>query len=332
MVDMRQLLARAEEITKKRMAVVMSGGSLAGTEGTEPHITYEEAVKNAGKNYRGWNIYACGGAEARLFLCISADSYYENEATGLAMLLMNSAAPGEASPEAYMRKAVEGDYDAAELAGLEENLKDCFPGYLLLIDNFRDSRAEVLEILVNTVNVKINFFHGNRLIAVAEEDNISEACSSFSKNVLSELLLECTVIIGGRAEAARELHELYENCKEALCLKSIYRLGDSVLNYDTLYGYRIAYNLDPKLKAFIKKRVFTEEFSEAANGELGSTIEEFFRNNLNLTDTAAKLYVHRNTLLYRLDKIYRYTGFDLKKFEDSWLFRLAWMINKEREE
>ena len=332
MVDIRQLLVRAAEITKKRMAVVMSDGSVAGTEGTEPYIAYEEAVKNTGKNYRGWNIYACGGAEARLFLCIPADSYYENEATGLVMLLINSAVSGEAAPEAYMRKAVEGDYDAAELAGLEDNLKDRFPGYLLLIDNFRDSRAEVMEILVNTMNVKISFFHDNRIIAIAEEENIHEAVSSFVKNVLSELLIECVIVIGGSAEAAKELHELYENCKEALCLKNIYKLGDSVLDYEAMYGYRIAYNLDPKLKAFIKRRVFTEEFSEAANGELGSTIEEFFRNNLNLTDTAAKLYVHRNTLLYRLDKIHKYTGFDLKKFEDSWLFRLAWIIHKEREE
>ena len=79
------------------------------------------------------------------------------------------------------------------------------------------------------------------------------------------------------------------------------------------------------------RKVFTDEFSDMVKGELGITIEEFFRNNLNITDTAAKLYIHRNTLLYRLDKIYRCTGFDLKRFEDSWLFRLAWMVFKERQ-
>jgi DNA-binding PucR family transcriptional regulator len=96
-----------------------------------------------------------------------------------------------------------------------------------------------------------------------------------------------------------------------------------------MYGYRIAYNLDPKLKEFISSRVFTAEFKELLGGELGITIEEFFKNNLNLTDTAAKLYIHRNTLLYRLDKINKCTGFDIKRFEDSWLFKLAWMIHKE---
>jgi hypothetical protein len=329
MIEMKLLLARAAEVTQKRIAVIMSNDTLVYPEGDHRCLTYEEACKKEGKNYKGWNIYACGADERRFFVCVSADKYYESEATGLIMLLLNSAVSSEASEETFMKKAVEGNYDAAELSRLEENLKSCLPGHMLLIDNYKDSRDEVFEILINTMDIKISFFLDNRIIAVAEDENISEACSSFIKNVLSELLIECEVAIGGKAEAAKELHQLYENCKEALCLKNIYNLGDRVLNYEAMYGYRIAYNLDPKLKEFIKGRVFTDEFNEVANGELGITIEEFFKNNLNLTDTAAKLYVHRNTLLYRLDKIHKYTGFDLKRFEDSWLFKLAWMIHKE---
>lgn len=328
-MEMQLLLGKAAEITEKQIAVVMKGGSILYPEGAELHVSYEEACKNAGNNLRGWNIYACGAPEARFFVCIGADRYYESEITALVTLLMNSAVSEEASLEAYLRKAVAGDYDAAELAILEEKLKSCLPGHMLLIYNFKDSMDEVLEILANTMNVKAVIVYDNRIVALAEEEDIAETCSAFIKNVLSELLIECGIIIGGRAEAAGELQELYGNCNEALCLKSIYRLGESVLSYDAMYGYRIAYNLEPRLKEFIRSRVFTEDFKAAANGELGITIEEFFRNNLNLTDTAAKLYIHRNTLLYRLDKIYRYTGFDLKKFEDSWLFKLAWMINKE---
>lgn len=136
-------------------------------------------------------------------------------------------------------------------------------------------------------------------------------------------------MIGGKAQSARELSRLYTNCIEALCLRQVYKLAENVLDYDGMFGYRIAYGLAPELKKSIKERVLTPEFMEMADGELGITIEEFFRNNLNLTDTAAKLYIHRNTLLYRLEKINRCTGFDLKKFEDSWLFKVAWMIYKE---
>ncbi len=329
MADMRLLLAQAAEITKKRIAVIIKNEGIVYPEGSDFGITYEEACKKTGENYKGFNIYMSGAAGTRFFVCISSDKYYESEASNLVILLLSAAAESSDSAATFLKKAVDGKYDAAELAKLEENLKSYLPGYMLLVDEFGDYKNEVLEILVNTMDIGISIQYDNRIIAVAKEENIAEACSGFVKNVLSELLIECRIVIGGRAAYTKELHGLYENCIEALCLKHIYSLGDSVLNYEDMYGYRIAYNLDPKLKEFISRRVFTAEFKEMLNGELGITIEEFFKNNLNLTDTAGKLYIHRNTLLYRLDKIYKSTGFDIKRFEDSWLFKLAWMIYKE---
>ena len=329
MADIGVLLAQAAEITKKKIAVIMQYESLVYPEGFDPGISYEEASRKVGKNYKGCNIYSSDAVENKCFVCISSDKYYESEITNLVMLLLGSGTENSDSAAAFLHKAILGKYDASELAKLEENLKSCLPGYLLLIDDFGDYKNEVLEILINTMDIRISLQYGNRIIAVADEENIAEACSSFIKNVLSELLIECKAAIGGRAAYAKELQGLYENCIEALCLKQIYSLGESVLDYEGMYGYRIAYNLDPKLKEFISRRVFTSEFKELLNGELGITVEEFFKNNLNLTDTAAKLYIHRNTLLYRLDKINKCTGFDLKKFEDSWLFKLAWMIYKE---
>ncbi|HYE81516.1 MAG TPA: helix-turn-helix domain-containing protein [Clostridia bacterium] len=329
MADIKGLLVQAAEITKNKIAVIMKSENIVYPENSCFDITFEEACKKAGKNYKGWNIYLSGTQGMKFFFCISSDKYYESEATRLVILLLDSVLDREASSGAFLKKAAEGKYDAVELAKLEEKLKACFPGYMLLVDNLGDSSSEILEILINTMDVKVCAVHEDRIIAVAVDENMAEACSSFVKNVLSELLIECKAVIGGKAVSAKELHKLYANCIEALCLKQIYRLGDNVLDYDGMYGYRIAYNLDPELKEAIKGRVLTPEFMEMANGELGITIEEFFKNNLNLTDTAAKLYIHRNTLLYRLDKIHKCTGYDLKKFEDSWLFKLAWMIYKE---
>ena len=330
MADLQRLLAQAAEITEKRMAVITPNERLAWPEDSDIDITFEEACKNAGKNFRGWNIYMPEDAGTRFFLCISADSYYESEVGKLVMLLLNSAFEKDDSASAYLKRALEGNLDAAGLSMLEENLKSCLPGYVLLIDNIENSRDEIIEILENTMDIKTELIYENRIIAVAEAENITESCSSFIKNVLSELLIECNAVIGGRAAKASELYPLYRNCMEALSLKHIYGLGDNVLDYDGMYGYRVAYNLDPRLKEFLRRKVFAAEFSDMVKGELGITIEEFFRNNLNLTDTAAKLYIHRNTLLYRLEKIYKCTGFDLKRFEDSWLFRLAWIVSRER--
>lgn len=330
MSGLQRLLAQAAEITEKRMAVITRNERLVCPEGFPMDITYEEACKNVGKNYKGWNIYAPEDNSISFFLCISSDKYYEWEAGKLVMLLLSSAFEKNDYASMYLKKALSGNYDTEELLIIEENLKHCLPGYVLLIDNIEDSRDDILEVLANTMDIKASLIDENRIIAVAEGENIVESCSSFVKNVLSELLIECNAAIGGKAAKASELCLLYRNCMEALSLKHIYGLADNVLDYDGMYGYRVAYNLNPGLKEFLKKKVFTDEFSDMVKGELGITIEEFFRNNLNLTDTAAKLYIHRNTLLYRLDKIYKCTGFDLKKFEDSWLFRLAWMVFKER--
>jgi hypothetical protein len=330
MADMKMMLTKASEITKKSLAVITKNESIVYPECPDIGITYEEACKKAGRNYKGFNIYMSDIDGIKFFLCVSADKYYESETTDMIMLLLGSTAEKEDSASAYLKKAVEGKYDAAELAKLEEGLMDCLPGYILLVDDFGDSRDEVHEILINTIDVKTSLIYDNRIIAVADDEYIEKECNSFIKNVLSELLIECSAVIGGRADSAKELYGLYENCIEALCLKNIYGLGDKVLNYGEMYGYRAAYNLDSRIKESISRKVFTDEFVEMVSGELGKTIEEFFKNDLNLTDTAAKLYIHRNTLLYRLEKIQKCTGFDLKRFEDSWLFKLAWMIHKEK--
>ena len=64
------------------------------------------------------------------------------------------------------------------------------------------------------------------------------------------------------------------------------------------------------------------------NEEMLSTIEKFFENSLNLSETARQLYIHRNTLVYRLDKVQRATGLDLRAFDDAVTFKLMMLLGK----
>jgi hypothetical protein len=159
MADIKALLTQAAEITKKKIAVVTQNGSIVYPEESVLDITYEEARKKVGKNCRGWNIHMSDAAEAGFFVCIGSDKYYESEVNEMIMLLLSSAFEREDPAAATLRKAVEGKYDAAELAKLEENLSAYLPGYLLLIDNFGDSREEVLEILINSLNIKLRLIY-----------------------------------------------------------------------------------------------------------------------------------------------------------------------------
>lgn len=331
MEKLMKVLPGAFKIVGRSIAVISRDSMLIFPQDSSLDISYDEAAGHMGRNYKGYNIYRLESFGAERYVCIQSRKYFESEVTSLILLLIKLSANSENSLLEGFKRAVEGKYDAALLIKLEEIFENYLPGYMLLIDNYKDYKEEVQEILTHTVNTKFCFEYEGRIIAAADEENIEEICRSFTENILSELLVECTVAIGGQAKAAKELKDKYEECLKALYLKHIYSLPENVVAYENMYGYRVAHNLNSKLKERIRGRVFTPEFRNIINSELGVTIEEFFKNNLNLTDTAAKLYIHRNTLLYRLDKIYKSTGFDLRKFEDSWLFKLAWLIEKEKE-
>ena len=72
--------------------------------------------------------------------------------------------------------------------------------------------------------------------------------------------------------------------------------------------------------------VFGEGIPEVFNEEITTTIQKFFENNLNISETARQLYVHRNTLVYRLEKIQKRTGLDVRVFEDALTFKIAMMV------
>ena len=76
------------------------------------------------------------------------------------------------------------------------------------------------------------------------------------------------------------------------------------------------------------KEVFKKESINVLDNETIGTIQKFFENNLNVSETSRKLFVHRNTLVYRLDKIKKLTGLDLREFDDAIIFKVAMMVNK----
>ena len=88
------------------------------------------------------------------------------------------------------------------------------------------------------------------------------------------------------------------------------------------------YQLPTKLCEMFLQEVFKKGSIELLDSETIITIQKFFENNLNVSETSRKLYVHRNTLVYRLDKIYKLTGLDLRTFDDAIVFKVAMMVKK----
>ena len=102
----------------------------------------------------------------------------------------------------------------------------------------------------------------------------------------------------------------------------------SIISYDNLGIARLIYQLPTTLCEMFLKEVFKRGSIESLDHETLFTIQRFFENNLNVSETSRKLFVHRNTLVYRLEKIKKITGLDLREFEDAIVFKVALMVKK----
>ena len=102
----------------------------------------------------------------------------------------------------------------------------------------------------------------------------------------------------------------------------------AIVSYNNLGIARLIYQLPTTLCEMFLKEVFKKGSIESLDHETLFTIQKFFENNLNVSETSRKLFVHRNTLVYRLDKIKKLTGLDLREFDDAIIFKVAMMVNK----
>ena len=126
----------------------------------------------------------------------------------------------------------------------------------------------------------------------------------------------------------KEVSRSYKEAKMALDVGKIFYSDRKVMAYSNLGIGRLIYQLPmPLCKMFIRE-VFAEDTPDQFDEETLTTINKFFENNLNVSETSRQLYIHRNTLVYRLDKLQKSTGLDLRVFEDAITFRIALMVVK----
>ena len=102
----------------------------------------------------------------------------------------------------------------------------------------------------------------------------------------------------------------------------------TIVSYNNLGIARLVYQLPTTLCDMFLKEVFKRGSIDSLDHETLFTIQRFFENNLNVSETSRKLFVHRNTLVYRLEKIKKITGLDLREFEDAIVFKVALMVKK----
>ncbi|MCF0132904.1 MAG: helix-turn-helix domain-containing protein [Blautia sp.] len=124
----------------------------------------------------------------------------------------------------------------------------------------------------------------------------------------------------------KEVSRSYKEARMALDVGKIFFGDKDVIAYSSLGIGRLIYQLPiPLCKMFIKE-IFENKSPDDFDEETLITIDKFFENSLNVSETSRQLYIHRNTLVYRLDKLQKSTGLDLRVFEDAITFKIALMV------
>ena len=136
------------------------------------------------------------------------------------------------------------------------------------------------------------------------------------------------VAYGSIVNEIKEVSRSYKEARMALDVGKIFFEDKDVIAYSTLGIGRLIYQLPiPLCKMFIKE-IFDGKSPDDFDEETLTTINKFFENSLNVSETSRQLYIHRNTLVYRLDKLQKSTGLDLRVFEDAITFKIALMVAK----
>ena len=147
--------------------------------------------------------------------------------------------------------------------------------------------------------------------------------------ILESMKMEIPVVAPQDGTIVNELKEVSRSYKEARMALDVGKIffGDKeVIAYSSLGIGRLIYQLPiPLCKMFIKE-IFGGKSPDDFDEETLVTIDKFFENSLNVSETSRQLYIHRNTLVYRLDKLQKSTGLDLRVFEDAITFKIALMV------
>ena len=126
-----------------------------------------------------------------------------------------------------------------------------------------------------------------------------------------------------------KIADSFQEAKLALEVGRVFYAEKEVISYEKLGIGRLIYQLPMSLCEMFIREVFGENVPEILDDEEAmSTIAKFFENNLNVSETSRKLFVHRNTLVYRLEKIKKLTGLDLREFDHAIVFKVALMVKK----
>lgn len=285
---------------------------------------------------KGWNptfgycVFTDGTDEQSAAICRMAQvslsftkSYYEekhDKGTFVKNIITDNILPGDI----YIR--------AKELHFQTEQ-----PRVVFLVRQRGHADVAVVELLQSMFSDQQDFVISvnetdHAVICHVAPDVTGEELTQMAKNIeerlKTELFARTTIGIGTVSEHLRELADSYKEAQVAIEIGKVFDPEKTVINYENLGIGRLIYQLPTTLCDIFLSEVFKKNSIDSLDQETLFTINMFFENSLNVSETSRKLFVHRNTLVYRLEKIKKLTGLDLREFDDAIIFKVALMVKK----
>ncbi|MCD8045638.1 MAG: helix-turn-helix domain-containing protein [Clostridiales bacterium] len=211
------------------------------------------------------------------------------------------------------------------------------PGrYVLYVVHYRQEADTILlEMLKNLcVNSYEDFMvemDGTKTVLVKNvtdipNEDFEQYARTIVDNMQAEAMTNVWVGYGDPVDAFEEMYPSYCQAKTALDIGLVYCGTERVFYYHHLGLGRLIYKLPPDQCELFLQEVLGENMELELDDETLTTINKLFDNNLNISETARQLYIHRNTLVYRLERIEKKLGLDIRSFEDAMLFKIAMMV------
>ncbi|MBR2344005.1 MAG: helix-turn-helix domain-containing protein [Clostridia bacterium] len=162
----------------------------------------------------------------------------------------------------------------------------------------------------------------------AEPEELEAYAAQLMRTAASEYDARVLIGISSAVEKLKDLARAYKEARIALEVGKVFDIERPIMSYENLGIGRLIYQLPTTLCEIFLGEVFKKGSLESLDRETLMTVQSFFENNLNVSETSRRLFVHRNTLVYRLEKIRKLTGLDLREFDHAVTFKVALMVKK----
>ena len=210
------------------------------------------------------------------------------------------------------------------------------PRVVFMIETEADADSAVNELLKNIFSAQ----NGDYITSVEEKkvilikamnpgegyEDMMQVAHTIVDMVNTEIMINVKVAIGTLVQELKDVSKSYKEAKMALDVGKIFYTENNISAYTTLGIGRLIYQLPVNLCKMYIEEIFGDHIPEDLDEETLHTINKFFENNLNVSETSRQLFLHRNTLVYRIEKLQKSIGLDIRTFDDALTLKIALMV------